>query len=184
MEKKITINNQEIKYKLRKSKRARRMRLAVYCDASVVVTIPRGFGEWVAERFIEKQADWLAGKINYFKKNRIAPFSENGKRDYAEYKKTALALAEERVRHFNTIYNFRFNKIVIRNQKTRWGSCSRKGNLSFNYKIAILPKKFSDYIIVHELCHLEEFNHSRKFWDLVEKTIPDYKNIIREIKGQ
>lgn len=183
MEKKIIINNQEIKYKLRKSKRARRMRLAVYCDASVVVTIPRGFGEWVAERFIKKQADWLAGKINHFKKNRIAPFSENGKQDYAKYKKTALALAEKRVGYFNKVYNFRFNKIVIRNQKTRWGSCSKKGNLSFNYKLALLPKKFSDYIVVHELCHLEEFNHSRRFWDLVEKTIPDYKNIIREIKG-
>ena len=84
---------------------------------------------------------------------------------------------------FNQIYGFQYNKINIRNQKTRWGSCSKKGNLNFNYKIALLPEKYADYIVVHELCHLKEFNHSRSFWNLVARTIPDFRERKKRIKN-
>ena len=94
----------------------------------------------------------------------------------------ALELAQERVAHFNKAFNFRFNNINIKNQKTRWGSCSRKGNLNFNYKIALLPQRLSDYIIVHELCHLGQFNHSQKFWNLVARAMPDYLDIRKELR--
>ncbi len=70
------------------------------------------------------------------------------------------------------------------NQRTKWGSCSKKGNLNFNYKIALMPEKIADYIVVHELCHLKEFNHSRKFWNLVVKIIPDYLEIKKELKNK
>lgn len=72
--------------------------------------------------------------------------------------------------------------MAIRNQKSRWGSCSTKGNLNFNYKLAIIPSHLADYVIVHELCHLGEFNHSQKFWDLVAKTMPGYKEMRNELK--
>lgn len=97
--------------------------------------------------------------------------------NYLKYKTQASILAKERLEYFNTFYNFKYNKITIRNQRTRWGSCSKKGNLNFNYKIALISKEESDYIIVHELCHLKEFNHGKKFWDLVALTIPDYKKV-------
>jgi hypothetical protein len=64
----------------------------------------------------------------------------------------------------------------------RWGSCSKKGNLNFNYKIALLPQRHSDYVIVHELCHLREFNHSKKFWDLVEQAVPNHRALRTELK--
>lgn len=102
--------------------------------------------------------------------------------DYLKYKDKTLILAKERLEYFNTFYNFKYNKVVIRNQKTRWGSCSRKGNLNFNYKIALLPPKSADYIIVHELCHLGEFNHSRNFWNLVSQTVPEYQDIRKSLK--
>jgi len=86
------------------------------------------------------------------------------------------------VEYFNAMYGLRCNRITIRNQKTRWGSCSRKGNLNFNYKIALLPQRLADYIIVHELCHLGEFNHSRKFWALVAQTMPDHVDLRKELK--
>jgi len=91
-------------------------------------------------------------------------------------------MAQKKVNKFNKVYGFKFNKIAIKNQKTRWGSCSKKGNLNYNYKIVLLPEKSADYIIVHELCHLKEFNHSRKFWNLVERALPDYKERIEKIK--
>lgn len=103
---------------------------------------------------------------------------------YLENKNKALTIAEDRLAYFNNFYNFKYSKVVIRDQKTRWGSCSRKGNLNFNYKIALLPQKSSDYIIVHELCHLGEFNHSENFWNLVAKTIPDYKDIRKSLRNK
>ena len=96
--------------------------------------------------------------------------------NYLKYKNQATVLVKEKLEYFNQFYNYKYNRIVIRNQKTRWGSCSKRGNLNFNYKVALLSEKEVNYIVVHELCHLGEFNHSKKFWDLVEKTIPDYKD--------
>jgi predicted metal-dependent hydrolase len=72
--------------------------------------------------------------------------------------------------------------IRIRNQTSLWGSCTRTGNLQFNYKLVYLPKRSVDYIVVHELCHLKEHNHSQRFWKLVEKMIPDYKQIRRSLR--
>ena len=86
------------------------------------------------------------------------------------------------MRFYNEIYQFSYNKIYIKNQKTRWGSCSGKKNLSFNYRILFLPKKLQDYIIVHELCHLKELNHSKRFWSLVARVFPDYQNIRNELR--
>jgi len=107
---------------------------------------------------------------------------DNSKKEYKEYKGKALALAISRIQYFNQKSEFKFNKINIKNQKTCWGSCSRRGNLNFNYKIALLPERLADYIVVHELCHLKEFNHSRKFWNLVAEIIPDYLERKKDLK--
>ncbi|MDD5433102.1 MAG: M48 family metallopeptidase [Candidatus Pacebacteria bacterium] len=104
------------------------------------------------------------------------------KKDYLKYKDQAMALAQNRIEYFNKIYGLKYNKINIKNQKTRWGSCSKKGNLNFNYKIALLPERLADYIIVHELCHLKEFNHGQKFWNLVAKAVPEYSKLKRGLK--
>ncbi len=79
-------------------------------------------------------------------------------------------------------YGFEFNRITIRGQKTRWGSCSRRKNLSFNYNLMKLPKRLIEYVIIHELCHLKELNHSERFWNLVKEILPDYKLLRRELK--
>ncbi len=101
---------------------------------------------------------------------------------YYEHKNEALIFISKKLEKFNKYYNFKYNRISIRNQRTRWGSCSRKGNLNFSYKILFLPEHLSDYIIVHEICHLKEFNHSKNFWNLVAKTIPDYLEKRRELR--
>lgn len=92
-------------------------------------------------------------------------------------------MVERKIEQFNAVYNFKVGRVSIRNQRSRWGSCSRLGNLNFNFKIALLPEPLVDYLIVHELCHLGEFNHSPRFWDLVAHTIPDYRAKRRALKG-
>lgn len=179
----IKLNNKTINYTLRKSKRARRMRLAVYCDGSVIVTTPYDLKENIIEKFIREKAEWLFSKIDFFKQYKGSSITRHSHSDYLKYKDKAFELTIAKVKQFNEFYGFRYNKINIKNQKTRWGSCSRKGNLNFNYKIALLPDKVTDYVIVHELCHLKEFNHSKKFWALVAKAIPDFNSIRSELKN-
>lgn len=103
-------------------------------------------------------------------------------REFIYHKADALEIAKQRISHFNGFYQCTIKKVSIKNQLTRWGSCSKKGNLNFNYRITLLPMHLLDYVIVHELCHLKEFNHSKHFWNLVAKTLPDYKKIKKEFK--
>ena len=181
--KKILLKEREIEYELKISNRARAMRLSVYADARFVVTSPKHINEKEIEKFIIKKSDWVIQKIDEAKNNPKIKLSPGGKKDFQEHKETAKSLAESRLTYFNKFYNLKWNNISIKNTKTRWGSCSKKGNLNFNYKIALLKPELADYIIVHELCHLKEFNHSKKFWNLVALTIPNYLELRKQIKN-
>ena len=95
-------------------------------------------------------------------------------------------MAEEVIKnsalYFAGLYGVPIRRIAIRNQKTRWGSCSKLGNLNFNYKLVFLPKHLRDLVIVHEICHLLEFNHSHKFWFNVSRVFPNYKELTKELR--
>ena len=182
MKKVIELNKQQLEYDFKVSQRAKRLRLTVRADASVAVTAPKGVSQQVIERFIKAKAGWIAAKVAQARRwpQRLAPGGD--RESYAEHKAQARLVAESRLAYFNKFYSLKFNKISIRNQSSRWGSCSRKGNLNFNYKIALIPERVADYIIVHELCHLKEFNHSPKFWRMVGQTIPDYAKLRIKLK--
>ncbi|KKR08267.1 MAG: hypothetical protein UT32_C0002G0030 [Parcubacteria group bacterium GW2011_GWC2_39_14] len=182
MLKQIDLNQNKVDYTLKVSKRSRRLRLAVYCDGQLVVTAPRFMSLHYVEAFILQKAQWILSRIDYFKKFPGKALGRLTKKDYFEHKAPALMLVQTRIAHFNQFYNVKINRISIKNQKTRWGSCSKKGNLNFNYKIVLMPTEMADYIIVHELCHLIEFNHSRNFWVLVARTIPSHLKIRRELR--
>jgi predicted metal-dependent hydrolase len=113
------------------------------------------------------------GRLYFRKKVRIIRRRRTGmvKHTAAEEKRLRVIARE-----------FEYGKIFIKNQRTRWGSCSSKKNLNFNYRIALLPAELQDYLVVHELCHLQEFNHGKKFWDLVGGQIPGYKELDKRLK--
>lgn len=98
-------------------------------------------------------------------------------------KSRAVALATARCSHYAALYGLRYAKIAIRAQKKRWGSCSSRGTLSFNYKIAALPAHLADYIVAHEICHLREMNHSPRFWALVAESHPNYRQLRLELRA-
>lgn len=87
----------------------------------------------------------------------------------------ALVDIPQRVKKFAPIVGVEYGRITIRMQKSRWGSCSSKGNLNFNCLLMAMPEEIRDYVVVHELCHRKQMNHSDKFWAEVEKVLPDYK---------
>lgn len=91
------------------------------------------------------------------------------------YREEARRVIEERVAFYHSLTGGRYTSITIRDQRSRWGSCSSRGTLSFNYRLIFAPPDVLDYVVVHELCHLTHMNHSRDFWNMVTSIMPDYK---------
>lgn len=179
MQKIINLNNRNIAYTERVSKKSKSIRLSIHHDGSVVVTHPRYVPKFIVNKFIKDKADWIIEKIDLYLKMNGGVFKSKSEKhdDYLKYKDEALNRVLNKLKYYNKFYNYKWHNVSIKNQKTRWGSCSRKGNLNFNYKIALLSEEEANYIIVHELCHLKEFNHSSKFWNLVAVAIPEHKEI-------
>lgn len=177
MKKKVNLKGRDVEYTLKSSRRARRMRLAIYRGGGFVVTIPRGLKDSITESFLQKKSAWILNTIETFARLPRLVFRRGYIREYNQQKADALAFVQGRIDFLNKFYGFKIGKIVIRNQKTRWGSCSRGGNLNFNYRILHLPKELADYIIAHEICHKDEFNHSRNFWNLVARALPQYAEL-------
>ncbi|MBR1931829.1 MAG: M48 family metallopeptidase [Lachnospiraceae bacterium] len=91
------------------------------------------------------------------------------------YRQQARRVFTNRVAYYHQFTGGHYTSITIRDQKSRWGSCSSRGTLSFNYRLVFAPPKVLDYVVVHELCHLTHMNHSKDFWDMVERIMPDYQ---------
>ncbi len=169
-------------YTLRKSLRARRLRLTVSSGGRLSVSAPAWVSGGLIDRFLAAHAAWIGEKIRLFETRGTHPLARGGQREYAQFKDAARALAEARLAQLNQEYGFHYQRISIRNQKTRWGSCSMRGALSFNYRIALLPPELADYVILHELCHLGAFDHSAAFWTLMERAMPDYRERRRALR--
>lgn len=116
------------------------------------------------------QFSWLGKKKVGLRRRSVSHVKH-----YTQHKETARALVHARLVYWNQFYGHTYNRVAIRNQRSRWGSCSSKQNLNFNYKLIFLPIELVDYVIVHELCHLKHFNHGRDFWSTVAETIVDYE---------
>ena len=102
--------------------------------------------------------------------------------DYRSYQIAAGQALQERTAFFAEIMGVDYGRITVRDQRTRWGSCSAKGNLNFNWRLILAPGEVLDYVVVHELAHRREMNHSKRFWSLVEMVLPDYERRRRWLK--
>lgn len=170
-----------ISYEVKRYKRAKHVRISVKPGGRVVVTLPWRAPKYLADEFVQKQMAWIQKARE--KMVLVQPLKRSGtSEEYKKYKKEALKVFTQRLTELNAYYQFSYKRVSVRNQKTRWGSCSKTGTLSFSYRLLLLSEAVRDYVLVHELCHTREMNHSKKFWELVAQTTPSYKVLRRELQ--
>ncbi len=163
--------------------RSKRKTLAIEIrpDMRVVVRAPEKIPQNEIMKFVEEKQNRIKKHLvqMYFKAEEIKKQKKEPALTNADIEKLcqkALSVIPDKVKYYAEIMGVTYGRITIRNQKTRWGSCSSKGNLNFNCLLMLMPDKVLDYVVVHELCHLKQMNHSKKFWKEVERYMPDYKN--------
>lgn len=145
-------------------------------DGNVVVRAPKRAGKHAIEKFLKEKEDWILTK-----QQEIREASENRKsRQLTDAQRLKMInLAKEvfgaKTAYFARIMGVSYGRITIREQKTRWGSCSSAGNLNFNWKLLLAPEEVVDYVVIHELAHRREMNHSARFYAVVAEIMPDYK---------
>lgn len=157
-----------IAYRVVRSDR-RTIAIQIMPDGSVVVRCPRNYPDARIRSFVESKAAWIA------KHQKPAPVYEKlSQIQLQQMKAQAAEVIRQRLDYYAPIVGVTYGRVTIRSQRTRWGSCSAKGNLNFNCLLAIVPPEVLDYVVVHELCHRKELNHSARFWREVARILPDY----------
>lgn len=156
--------------------RAKRKTMSLHVDAGGEITVraPYPMHAETADRFVEEHREWILKRIAVGETIRRAR-PEYTKEEREKGRTQARIVFEEKCRRFAKLMGVTYGTISIREQKTRWGSCSSKGNLNFNWKVVLMPEEIQDYLVVHELAHRIEMNHSPAFWKIVESVLPDYK---------
>ena len=166
----------------------RTLGLEVLGSGQVKIRVPNRTKDGVIREFAESRKAWIVEKYLLMER-RQEEREKQGVPDYVEhpelearYREQARARISERVAWFARIMGVSYGRITIRAAKTRWGSCSAKGNLNFHWKLILMPEEVLDYVVVHELAHRKQMNHSPAFWAEVEKVLPDYRERRRWLK--
>ena len=157
-------------------------------DGRIIVRAPKNVSLSEIESFIRKNSAWLKKHLDKVEKERAAEAAEPVQvltmEEIRALADEAMKVIPERTARLAALAGVQYGRITIRNQKTRWGSCSSKGNLNFNCLLMLAPLEVLDYVIVHELCHRKEMNHSPRFWAEVAKIDPDYKKHEKWLKTE
>lgn len=162
--------------------------IQVNADLTVTVRVPQRTSRKDIERIIREKEPWIRKHIEQIRAKKEAYEAMKTlhltDEEIRELVDKARKYIPERVAYFAEHMGVTYGRITIRNQKTRWGSCSSKGNLNFNCLLMLTPAEIIDYVVVHELCHRKEMNHSGAFWNEVEKVLPDYREAVRWLKEE
>lgn len=153
--------------------------ITVKPGGKIIIRAPKLMPQAAILSFVYEKSSWILS--TYEKQKNIVPQDKNTPKDAStlalekRYREAAREYIPGRVAYYQELTGGHYKKICIRDQQTRWGSCSAKGTLSFNFRLMLAPPRVLDYVVVHELCHLTHMNHSKAFWQMVESILPDYR---------
>ena len=146
------------------------MALHILPDGTVEVRCPKTMSQQRIHAFVEEKTPWIMKKLQ----NHPSAQEKLSAAELKELTEQAKSILSEKLAYYAPLVGVTYGRVTVRHQKTRWGSCSAKGNLNFNCLLVLAPSQVQDYVIVHELCHIRHLNHSAQFWALVETILPDY----------
>ncbi len=159
--------------------------LEITRDGKLLVRCPNRMTREYIENFIRDKAGWIEKHMPAKRSEPMSRFTEMQIREFAN---TVKALLQPRLEYFAEQLGVSYNRVTVRSQRSRWGSCCKHKdgvyNLNFNCLLALVPPDVMDYVVVHELCHIREMNHSKQFWALVEQALPDYKSRKKWLREQ
>ena len=162
-------------YKLIRSVR-KSVSIHVEADGDVVVRAPVKTSKVFIDSFVASKSDWIQKSIDKMHKRQEDRKELSLSDDQIKaHKVMASEYLAERSEYFAKLMSVRYKQLKINSANTRWGSCNSKGEINFTYRLILAPKDLVDYVVVHELAHLKEMNHSKKFWSIVSHVMPDYK---------
>lgn len=160
--------------------RSRRKSIAIeiYPDLTIRVRAPLRMPQYRIQEFLREKESWIElhlEKMRQRQQTEMQMPTQLSEEEIRHLTELARQVIPQRVAFYAEKMGVTYGRITIRNQKTRWGSCSQTGNLNFNCRLMKMPQEVIDYVVVHELCHRLQMNHSRLFWEEVEKVLPDYQ---------
>jgi len=167
---------------LQRSLRTRRIVISISPFKGVRVSVPRRASLKEAGAFAGSKTEWIKKHLE-----KVRQIEHNSRSMKAEFDSIDVAEAgkilSRRLRKLATQHSFKYNRITIRRQRTRWGSCSAKNNISLNARLVKLPDELRDYVILHELVHTRIHNHSRKFWAELDKYVDDPRVMAKKLRN-
>lgn len=172
----------DIEHELKISPRAVRIGARVHPGGRVVVTVPPGCSYAAVSRFLRRHRDWIERARGRMARIPAPPSRKEARDAYLRHKEAARRLCRSLIARHAPAYGVTVRAVSVRDQSSRWGSCSRDGRLSFNYRLALLPERLAEYVVVHELCHMLRFDHSPHFWALVARTVPEHKLLRKALR--
>ncbi len=154
---------------------SKRKTISISVDRSlIVVKAPIGTEEKTIKEVLQKHSGWIERQIES-QKRKASLFDDLSEDDIKKIKKNARKYFKETTERYSQIMGLKYGRITITSAQKRFGSCSSQGNISFSYRLMLYPEEAREYVVVHELAHLKEMNHSKRFYKIVEAVLPDYK---------
>lgn len=174
----LTIRSKEISYKVTKKKGLKYVRMSFVSEKEIEIIAPHRVSDKYINNVLNEKKSWIERSIMKYE-NAIRVKTDE---PACLTKAKAQEIIRELVEYYAKKYGVEYRNIYIKKFKSRWGCCSAKMDLSFNYKLVLLPQEIINYVVVHEICHLIEFNHSHRFWNLVRLEVNNYKTIRQKLK--
>ena len=151
-------------------------------DGGLVVRAPKGASKKKIEQIVLSHSDWVNRSLEKWKQRneKILNLTDE---DIKKLRQRAKDVIPLKVKKYSEIMNIKYGRITITSAKTRFGSCSSKGNIAFSYRVMLYPEEAIDYVVVHELAHILEMNHSAKFYKIIQAVMPDYRERHKLLKN-